>query len=180
MSSVAAQAAGERAEALIAELRARGGPQVAATAEELVSCLVRLYGAGLAEIVRIVGEDAGAGQRLLTALAADPLVESLLLVHDLHPVDAGTRVARAVEQVTPRLGQHAGTVEFLGIDEADVVRLRLHRGHGCGSSAAAVQAALADAVRQAAPEAADVDIDVVAAPAELPLLQIGRRPAGAR
>jgi len=61
-----------------------------------------------------------------------------------------------------------------------VVRLRLHRGHGCGSSAAAVQAALADAVRQAAPEAADVDIDVVAAPAELPLLQIGRRPAGAR
>ena len=39
--------AGARVEALLAELRARSGPEAAEAAEELVTCLVRLYGAGL-------------------------------------------------------------------------------------------------------------------------------------
>jgi Fe-S cluster biogenesis protein NfuA len=174
-----AQAAGERVEELLAELRSHGGPQVAATAEELVSCLVELYGAGLAEVVRILREDAEAGSRLLDALASDPLVESLLLVHDLHPVDVGARVERALEAVMPRLGSHAGHAEFLGVDDQGVIRLRLERGgHGCNSSAGAYTTAIEQAVTEAAPEAAGVDIEVVEVPAELPLLQIGRGPAG--
>jgi Fe-S cluster biogenesis protein NfuA len=176
-----AQAAGERVEALLAELRSQAGPQVASTAEELVGCLVELYGAGLAEIVRVLSEDAagdGSGPRLLDKLVADPLVESLLLVHDLHPLDAGTRVQRAIDQLLPQLGSHAGTVEYLGIDDAGVVRLRLEQGgHGCGSSAGTIQAAIEKSVTEAAPETAGVDIELVEAVAELPLLQITRRPA---
>src|SRR5260370_7756643 len=101
-----AQAAGERVEALLAELGSHAGPQVAATAEELVACLVELYGAGLAQIVAILaaGEE---GPRLLDKLVADPLVESLLLAHDLHPLDTSTRIRRAVEQVLPQLRAHA-------------------------------------------------------------------------
>jgi len=179
-----AKAAGERVEALLNELGSHAGPEVAATAEELVSCLVELYGAGLAEIVRIVGEDAaenGSGTRLLDKLVADPLVESLLLVHDLHPLDTVTRVRRAIDQVMPKLGSHAGQVEVLGLDEQGVIRLRLERsGHGCQSSSATVQEAISKAVTEAAPEAAGVDIDVATAPAELPLLQITRHPAAAR
>jgi len=176
-----AQAAGERVEALLAELSSHAGPQVAATAEELVSCLVELYGAGLAEMIRIVSEDPEAGPRLMHALVADPLVESLLLVHDLHPLDTATRVRRAIDQVMPQLGSHAGQAEYLGLDEAGVVRLRLEQsGHGCGSTSAAVQAAIEKSVAEAAPEAAGVDIEVVTAPAELPLLQITRGPAAAR
>ena len=167
-----------RVEALLAELSSQAGPQVAATAEELVSCLVELYGAGLAEIVALLQQDAEAGPRLLAVLAADPLVESLLLVHDLHPVEIGTRVGRALEAVMPRLGPHAGHAEFLGVDDQGVIRLRLERGgHGCNSSAAAYTTAIEQAVAEAAPEAAGVDIEVAEAPAELPLLQIGRRPA---
>jgi Fe-S cluster biogenesis protein NfuA len=170
-----AQAAGEKVEALLAELLSQAGPQVASTAEELVGCLVELYGAGLAEIVRVLGEDEG-GPRLLDRLVADPLVESLLLVHDLHPLDAGTRVQRAIDQV--QLGSHAGPVEYLGIDDAGVVHLRLEQGgHGCGSSAGTIQAAIEKAVTEAAPETAGVDIELAEAMAELPLLQITRRPA---
>jgi Fe-S cluster biogenesis protein NfuA len=173
-----AQAAGERVEALLAELSSHAGPQVAGTAEELVSCLVELYGAGLAEIVRIVSADPEAGPRLMGALVADPLVESLLLVHDLHPLDTATRVRRAIDRVMPQLGSHAGQVEYLGLDDQGVVRLRLERGgHGCQSTSAAVQAAIEQSVAEAAPEAAGVDVEVVTAPAELPLLQISRRPA---
>jgi len=176
-----AQAAGERVEELLAELRSHAGPQVAATAEELVSCLVELYGAGLAQIVAIIGADDpdGAGPRQLDKLVADPLVESLLLVHDLHPLDTSARVRRAVEQVLPSLGAHAGEIEYHGLDDQGVVHLRLERSAGgCQSTAGTIQTVIEQAVAAAAPEAAGVDIEVIEAPAELPLLQISRRPAG--
>ena len=150
-----ARDAGERVEALLAELRTRSGPEAAGVAEELVTCLVRLYGSGLETIMRTIGDD----QRLQAQLVADPLVESLLLVHDLHPLDPSARVQRALG----RLGTGA---EFLGIDDEGTVHVRL--GHGCGSSTAAVEQAVADA----APETTGVDF----APREAPLLQIGHRP----
>lgn len=167
-----AQAAGERVEALLSELRSQAGPQLAATAEELVSCLVELYGAALATITEIVGADA---PELMDKLVADPLVESLLLVHDLHPLDTSARVRRAVEEVLPQLGSHAGDVEYLGLDEAGVLRLRLEQ-RGC--SADTVRDLISKAVAGAAPEAAGVAIDVVQPPAEPTLLQITRRPVG--
>ena len=176
-----AQRAGERVEVLLAELGSQAGPQVMATAEELVSCLVELYGAGLAEMVRIIGEDTEAGPRLMARLAADPLVESLLLLHDLHPLPVEDRVRRAIEAVMPQLGAHAGQVDFAGVDDQGVIHLSLERGgHGCGSSSGAVQEVLEQAVAAAAPEAAGVDIEVVTATPELPLLQITRRPTVVR
>jgi len=176
-----AQKAGERVEALLAELGSQAGPQVAATAEELVSCLVELYGAGLAEIITIIGEDAEAGPRLMAKLTGDPLVESLLLLHDLHPLPVADRVRRAIEAVMPQLGAHAGRVDFEGVDDQGVIHLSLERGgHGCGSSSGAVQEAIEQAVAAAAPEAAGVDIEVVTPAPELPLLQISRRPTAAR
>jgi Fe-S cluster biogenesis protein NfuA len=178
-AQTAAQAAGERVETLLAELGEHAEPQVAETAEELVSCLVELYGAGLAQIAQIIAKDAEAGPRLMDAMVADPLVESLLLLHDLHPLELGDRVRRSVDEVLPQLGTSAGKVEFLGVDEAGVIRLRLERGsgHGCGSAPAEdVVAAVQDAAMAAAPEAAGVQTEVVEAPAELPLLQIMTRP----
>jgi Fe-S cluster biogenesis protein NfuA len=163
-----ARAAGERIEVLLAELRTRAGAQAGATAEELVSCLVELYGAGLATIIGILHEE----PRLLDRAAADPLVEGLLLVHDLHPLDTRARVQRALD----RAGAQA---ELVGIDEQGVVRLRMAAGgHGCGSTAAAARQGIEEAVTEAAPEIAGVEVEEAAA--ELPLLQIMRRPAAAR
>src|SRR5262249_61895008 len=127
-----ARAAGERVEELLAELRARSGPEAADVAEDLVTCLARLYGAGLAAVIRIVGDN----DRLLAKLIADPLVESLLLVHDLHPLDTGARISRA-------LGRIGGGAEFLGVDEAGGAHVRL--GSGCGSTTTGLGEAGADA-----------------------------------
>jgi hypothetical protein len=154
-----ARDAGLRVETLLAELRARSGPEAADVAEELVTCLVRLYGNGLETIMRTIGDDS----RLQALLIADPLVESLLLVHDLHPLDPAARTRRALG----RLGTGA---EFLGIDDAGVAHVRL--GKGCGSTTEAVQQAVTDA----APELTGVEF----AAREAPLLQITHRPAGAR
>ena len=156
-SPLDARETGTRVEALIAELRFGCGPDAAIVAEELVTCLVDLYGTGLERIVRIIGDD----PRLQARLIADPLVESLMLVHDLHPLDANTRIRRALG----RLG--VGT-ELLGIDEAGVAHVRL--GKGCGATAGDVEQAVTDA----APDIAGVRF----APRETPLLQITRRPPG--
>jgi Fe-S cluster biogenesis protein NfuA len=167
-----ARAAGERIEVLLAELRTRAGPQAGATAEELVSCLVELYGTGLATLISIMAAEGAVGTRLLDQAAADPLVESLLLVHDLHPLDTHARVQRALD----RLGAEA---EFAGIDDRGVVRLRITTsGHGCGSSSSATRQGVEDAVTEAAPEITGVEVEEITAPAELPLLQIMRRPTG--
>ena len=153
-----ARETGARVEALLAELRARSGPEAADLAEELVTCLVRLYGAGLEAIMRTIGDE----QRLQALLIADPLVESLLLVHDLHPLPPDARIRRA-------LGHLGVGAEFLGIDDAGVVEVKL--GHGCGSMTADIEQVVTDA----APETTGVRFP----PRDAPLLQITRRPAGA-
>jgi hypothetical protein len=153
-----AREAGDKIETLLAELRTRAGPQAAQTAEDLVSCLVQLYGAGLEAIMSVAAED----QRLQAKLIADPLVESLLLIHDLHPMDTVARVRRALR----RLGPGA---ELQRLDADGLVHVKLS---GCGVPVASVEQAIADA----APETTGVR---VAAP-EPPLLQITPHPAAAK
>jgi Fe-S cluster biogenesis protein NfuA/nitrite reductase/ring-hydroxylating ferredoxin subunit len=99
------------------------------------------------------------------------LVAGLLLVHDLHPYDARTRVARALESVRPYLGSHGGDVELAGIDEdADglVVRLRLLGScDGCPSSSVTLELAVESAVQTAAPEVSRIEVSSPAAAAPL-------------
>ena len=164
-----ARVAGERVEALLDQLRTGPDPKAAVVAEDLVRCLVDLYGAGLTRIVEIVGAER------VGDLAADPLVESLLLIHDLHPLDADARIQLALDRVRPYLGSHAGGVEYRGIDETGVVHLRLEGScNGCPSSTVTVRMAIEAAVQEAAPETAGIEVEGVAA-ADQPLLQIGRR-----
>jgi Fe-S cluster biogenesis protein NfuA/nitrite reductase/ring-hydroxylating ferredoxin subunit len=173
-----AQVASERVETLLGELRRSSGARTAAAAEELVGCLVELYGAGLERIVDLVGKDAEAGPRLLDQLTADPLVESLLLIHDLHPVDVDTRVQRALDRVRPYLGSHAGGVGYHGVDSEGVAHLTLEGScNGCPSSTVTVRLTIEQAIVEAAPEIVRVDVEgVAAAPTGPPLLQITRRP----
>lgn len=165
------RAAGARVEQLLAQLRSGPDPRAAAVAEDLVRCLVRLYGAGLERIVQIVGAERAAD------LCADPLVESLLLVHDLHPLDTVTRVRRALDSARSALGSSARDVAYRGIADDGVVRVLLIRtGCGCGSSLAAVRETIGSAIRQAAPEVPGVEVEVAAEPPPAPLLRIARRP----
>jgi Fe-S cluster biogenesis protein NfuA len=157
-----AQAAADRVDGLLEQLRSGTDPRAALVADELVRCLVQLYGDGLTRIMHSLGPERVAD------LCADPLVESLLLVHDLHPMDAGARVRQALAQAHARIGD----VDVLGID-GGVVRLRLRTGgQGCGSRA--VVSAIEEIVQRAAPETTGVDVQ--SPPPQQPLLQVGLRP----
>ena len=178
------QQVGDQIEELLGRLGASGQ---GAAAEELVRLLVSLYGDGLEHIMAVLADDElatdGATRAAMAAtldrLISDPLVESLLLLHGLHPLDVDARIQRALDQVRPYLGSHAGGVHYVGVSDG-VARLRLEGNcDGCPSSAVTVQLAIEGAVQDAAPEVTEVVVEGVTeapAPPGPVLLQIGPRP----
>jgi hypothetical protein len=121
----------ERVSELTAALEALEDGDARRLAEELVGAVVDLYGEGLARIMDVLADDSLAAGELRGRLAADGLVASLLLVHDLYPVPLEERVLAALASVRPYMESHGGDVELLGID-AGVARLRLvGHCHGC-------------------------------------------------
>ncbi|MGW5714800.1 NifU family protein [Amycolatopsis sp. NPDC003865] len=110
------------------------------TTEELVRELTDLYGDGLTRVVALLREHA---PHLLGPLAADAAVADLLVLHDLHPLDAPARIRRALE---PTGGEYAGMA-------AGTVRVRFE--DGCPATS---RAAIEAAVRAAAPDVARVEL----------------------
>ncbi|HUA43156.1 MAG TPA: NifU family protein [Streptosporangiaceae bacterium] len=165
-----------RVEELLDALNAGGFGGAASAAEELVALLVGLYGDGLARVMAVLAESGSQGEAMMAKLADDPLVESLLLLHDLHPLDVDARIQRALDRVRPYLGSHAGGVQYLGVTDG-IARLKLEGScHGCPSSTVTVQLAITSAVQDAAPEVTEVVVEGVTAPPGPKLLQIGKRP----
>jgi Fe-S cluster biogenesis protein NfuA len=182
VDTVDAELTGRRVEEVLDRLTAGGDSEVCAAAEELVHLLVDFYGAGLARIVGLLetvgtvgtvgtGPDIG----LMAALLEDPLVSSLLVLHDLHPEDTGTRISRALDAMRGR------PVESAGFDAATgTLRVRpTGGGCGCPSTAAATRQAVEDALACLAPEVITVELEQVDGPREPALLQIGTRPPDA-
>jgi Fe-S cluster biogenesis protein NfuA/nitrite reductase/ring-hydroxylating ferredoxin subunit len=165
-----------RVEELLDALNAGGFGGAASAAEELVTLLVGLYGDGLARVMAVLAESGPQGEAMIAKLADDPLVESLLLLHDLHPLDVDARIQRALDRVRPYLGSHAGGVQYLGVTDG-IARLKLEGScNGCPSSTVTVQLAITSAVQDAAPEVTEVVVEGVTAPPGPKLLQIGKRP----
>jgi Fe-S cluster biogenesis protein NfuA/nitrite reductase/ring-hydroxylating ferredoxin subunit len=153
------RATGERIEALL-QAASSGGVVARERAEELVRLVVDLYGAGLERLLEVVYDTGRLDDELLDRLAADDLVASLLTVHGLHPYSVETRVARALDGVRPYLGSHGGDVEFLGLTDEGVVRLRmLGSCDGCASSAVTLTLAVETAITAAAPEVSGIEVE---------------------
>ncbi|HWC36227.1 MAG TPA: NifU family protein [Mycobacteriales bacterium] len=173
--AVEAASAGQRVGDLLDRLSGRW-PDAMDDLGDLVRALSQMYGETLARLVGVLP-----AQEVRRLARDDELLAGLLVLHDLHPDDLGSRVAAALDAVRPVLGAHAGDVELLGIDEdADgvVVRLRLAGScDGCPSSTVTVRGAIERALFSAAPEITRVAVDGIRDPAvaEPPLLQIQPR-----
>jgi hypothetical protein len=111
---------------------------------ELAGLLMQLYGAGLTRIVEVIREENG--ESILERLAGDKLAASLLLLHGLHPVDAATRLRKALQKLERRFeAQRVSLAEIK--DGVAFIRVE-HNGGGTPP------AALADMIEQAAMEVA--------------------------
>ncbi|MFF1451297.1 hypothetical protein ACFVYF_24650 [Streptomyces sp. NPDC058274] len=169
---VNAEQTGRRIEDVLDRLATHADPAAAAAAEELVRSLMDFYGSGLARILQLLSGPGGrrAPGEPLSSLLGDELVASLLVLHDLHPEDRDTRIARALDAVR----DHA--LELVDFDEhTGTLRLRsAGEGCGCAATGTASQQAVEDALACFAPEVKAVDVQ--AAPKQAPLLQIGTGP----
>jgi len=129
-------------------------------ARELVEALLELQGAGLERLMEIIYETGPSGQAMIDELGRDELVSSLLLVHGLHPLDLESRVRNALEKVGPRLAQHGGSVDLLGVTREGAVKLRLAGNcHGCPSSLLTLKFSIEEALYAAAPDVTSLEVE---------------------
>lgn len=150
-----------RIESLIQEIERFANPTARALAQELVQALLDFHGAGLARLLDGVAAAGEPGRSIIAALARDDLVGSMLLLYGLHPLDLEARLQQALEKVRPYLRSHGGDVEFLGVLDG-TVRLRMQGScHGCPSSAMTLKLAIEEAIYEAAPDVAAIEVEGV-------------------
>lgn len=157
-------------------------PDARDAAQELVAAILEMHGVGLATIGGVLDEAGAAGEAAKAKLVADPVVASLLLIHDLYPVPLEQRVGEALEEVRPYMESHDGNVELLGVEDG-VVRLRLAGScDGCPASASTLELAIKEALEKAAPDLVGLEVEGVVADraplpppsgVELPVIQNG-------
>jgi Fe-S cluster biogenesis protein NfuA len=158
VQSMAPERLFERVQGLQDELDSSGAdPAVLDLAGELVSAVVELYGAGLERIFSSLD-----GEPIAATLSEDPVVATLLLIHDLHPVPLEQRVQAALDTVRPYMESHGGNVELLGVDDG-VARIHL-RGScsDCSASSVTLELAVKRALEDAAPDLAGLEVEGVA------------------
>jgi hypothetical protein len=135
-------------ESLVGEVEQLGDPAAVQKTRAIVRAVLDLHAAGLERILGIVGSSGEPAERaILDGCVRDPLVASLLLLHGLHPFDLETRVRAALAEL-PR--SPAGDVELIGIADG-VVRVRV--------GSAALKASVEEALVEAAPDAAAIEIE---------------------
>ena len=151
----------ERVQDLQSRLAAVGDVATQQLAEELVSAIVQMYGAGLEQILDVLFAAGEEGARLATTMADDPLVATLFMIHDLHPVPLADRVNQALEHVRPYMESHGGNVELLSLSDG-VARLRLEGScSDCSASAVTLELAIKQALEQAAPDLDGLEVEGV-------------------
>jgi Fe-S cluster biogenesis protein NfuA/nitrite reductase/ring-hydroxylating ferredoxin subunit len=156
--TLSVQQMADRVATLLAGFESVSTPrQARESAESLVQTIVTLYGNGIERILEIVHDTTGEGSEpVFAALVADKFVESLLCLHNLHPIALEERVQTALDSVRPYLESHEGGIDIVGIEDG-VVLLRLEGScDGCPSSAATVKLAVEKAILERVPEISEV------------------------
>jgi Fe-S cluster biogenesis protein NfuA/nitrite reductase/ring-hydroxylating ferredoxin subunit len=140
-----------------------------ALAEELVSAVVQMYGAGLERVLGTLLQAGPEGERLAASLPEDPLVATLLLIHDLHPVPLEQRVQQALDSVRPYMESHGGNVELLSLEDG-IARIHLQGScSDCSASSVTLELAIKQALEEAAPDLEGLEVEGVA-PQALPVV----------
>lgn len=155
-------------ESLVQQVSALDDSLAKAKAQELVRLLMSLYGAGLSRMLDLIRTEGGGPQAILERFAADPLLGSLLALHELHPHPVGVRVQRALAGLQPHLPSST-RVTLLGVGQ-DSVRVMVEWVAGGRSGAETLRQAIERAIQEAAPELTAIEIEGL----DEPLIQILR------
>jgi Fe-S cluster biogenesis protein NfuA len=146
-------------DSLLQDVDAIADPAARSKIGEILQGLMEFHGAGLAAILDRFEQFGDAGHAAVLDLAEDKLVASLLVLYGLHPLDLESRVKSALKSVRPLLLSHGGNVELQGITEDGVVRLSMQGScHGCPSSEITLKSTIEQAIYDAAPDVAGIQV----------------------
>jgi Fe-S cluster biogenesis protein NfuA len=158
----------------VRELESIADPRTRAVALKLVGSVLQLHATGMERMLRIIEESSSDSETLLAEFQRDPLVRALLVLHDLNQQPPEVRVEQALKQLEPQLVKLGAKATVLHLD-AQAVRISVSAGgHSCGSTAETVRAMVEQAVVEASPDIADVQVSIEApAPVVIPISAIG-------
>lgn len=149
----------QRIAALVREIEEIADPAVRSSTTQLVQLVMEFHGTGLDRALEILARQGDTGMEMIQQLGRDPIVSSLLVLYGLHPDDLETRVAKAVERLEGKLRRDGALIQLLGIKNG-AVRIRVTAGeHACGSTSKTLQAAVEDAIYEAAPDISSLSVE---------------------
>jgi hypothetical protein len=165
------RAVSRRIEALVAELEAVPDLAARSRIEELIRLLMLLHGESLSRMLAMIVTPDFVAEQAVERFAADPVVASVLMLHDLHPHDVRTRIERALDLLRSGLGTQVELT--LLVASAETVRVRIDAApEGYGAPLEAIRATVDAAIRDAAPDVGDIEVEAAIRPT---LIQLTRR-----
>jgi len=168
----------QKIEALIDRFERSTDPDVREDARQLVQALMDLHSISLSQIVTILLDQGASGQQILHELMNNENVSGLLILYGLHPLSLSDRVNNAVQKLQPLLDSHHSTLELISCEEGAVQLRLVVNSNGGHSSSIELQQLIREAIIGAAPDFADLTIQVIAPepqPVFVPLQGLGKR-----
>jgi Fe-S cluster biogenesis protein NfuA/nitrite reductase/ring-hydroxylating ferredoxin subunit len=151
--------AGSRIQELVEQIDTLPNSAARRLFQECLESVLTFYGHGLERILQLVVNAGPDGRKVYGDLIHDSVVRGLLLIHDLHPIDIGTRLHEALDKVRPYLKSHGGNVELISLTN-DVARLRLQGTcKSCPSSAVTLELAIRHAIEEACPDLIGFEVE---------------------
>lgn len=150
---------------LVQQLEDIADPVVRSRVKELVQLLMDMHGTGLERMLEIIFQSGDHGARIIDELGRDSLVSSLLILYGLHPEDLQTRVERKLDKIRPKLRKMAADVHLITAADGAIRVQATLEGHACGSTTNTVQAAIEEAIYEAAPDLKSLTIEGLESPA---------------
>lgn len=145
-----------RIEGLLAQLSHGTDPVLEQITREVLSTVLELHRRGLERALEIAARE----DSVREALARDPRVSAMLMLHGLHPVTLNERVSRTVDTLRDRFRSklESVTVETRGL-AAVLVRL-VPASSACGSTRSALKKDWEEALLAAVPDAESVVVEL--------------------
>jgi hypothetical protein len=143
----------DKIEAAVHRAEALSDPAARAAAVDLLQVVLDFHAAALDRMLELTCDSS---DTLIERFAADDLVSSLLLLHDLHPDDFETRVRRSVDKLAEVFRSLGAKLSLVAIESGT---LRLQFDSQRTWTGAPVRASVENAIFQAAPEIEAVIIE---------------------
>jgi len=126
---------------------------------ELIRAVLDLHKAALTRMWKLITQSGDSVNHLSERLVEDPLVSSLLLLHELHPVGLEDRVCKAIDALRPALKGYGYAADILEATQERIwIGLRTDRDDP-GFSTHLVTPIVEEAILAVAPDVQRIQID---------------------